>query len=99
MNMLASLEILRLSSCSLNNKAHFVPRSNLTRLKIVDISSNSIQMQFGTINWACGTTSLKYLNLERNSIYGMFPAQLGNLSSLEVLKLRGNYLKERIPYT
>ncbi|XBJ21131.1 hypothetical protein VPH35_011834 [Triticum aestivum] len=92
-NMLASLEILRLSSCSLNNKARFVPRSNLIRHKIVDISSNSVQMQFDTINWAYGTTSLKYLNLERNSIYGMFPAQLGNLSSLEVLQLNSNYLK------
>ncbi|XP_044985021.1 receptor-like protein EIX2 [Hordeum vulgare subsp. vulgare] len=98
-NMLSSLEVLRLKSCSLITTNHSIPRSNLTRLKILDLYRNSIEMQFDTISWVWGATSLKYLNLESNYIYGVFPAQLGNLTSLEVLQLRENRIKGMIPDT
>ncbi|KAF6986732.1 LOW QUALITY PROTEIN: hypothetical protein CFC21_004454 [Triticum aestivum] len=98
-NMLSSLEVLRLSTCSLITTNHYMPRSNLTRLKILDLYRNSIEMQFDAISWVWDASSLKYLNLEFNGIYGVFPAQLGNLTSLEVLKLRENHIKGMIPDT
>lgn len=96
---MASLEVLRLSTCSLNNTGHFVSQSNLTRLKILDISFNSIKMQFDAISWVWAATGLKNLNLEFNHIYGLFPAEMGNLSSLEVLQLSYNHLNGMIPDT
>ncbi|XP_044360802.1 receptor-like protein EIX1 [Triticum aestivum] len=96
-NKLAALEVLKLSSCSLNNTGHFVSRSNLTMLEILDISGNSIEMQFKAISWVLDATSLIYLSLEYSGIYGTFPAHLGNFTSLEVLQLSGNYLKGMIP--
>ncbi|VAH23708.1 unnamed protein product [Triticum turgidum subsp. durum] len=98
-NMLSSLEVLRLSTCSLITTNHYMPRSNLTRLKILDLFRNSIEMQFDAISWVWDASSLKYLNLESNHIYGVFPAQLGNLTSLEVLQLRENHIKGMIPDT
>ncbi|KAF6997963.1 hypothetical protein CFC21_014133 [Triticum aestivum] len=98
-NKLAALEVLRLSSCSLNSTGHFVSRSNLTMLEILDISGNSIELQFKAISWVLDATSLIYLSLEYSGIYGMFPAHLGNFTSLEVLQLSGNYLKGMLPDT
>ncbi|KAM0871718.1 hypothetical protein ACQ4PT_039204 [Festuca glaucescens] len=98
-NTLASLEVLRLTWCWLNNTGHFVSRSNLTRLKILDIPFNSIEMQFHAISWVWDATTLEYLNLENTGIHGVLPTRLANLSSLQVIQLSGNHLKGMIPDT
>ncbi|KAM0905650.1 hypothetical protein ACQ4PT_017248 [Festuca glaucescens] len=98
-NTLASLEVLKLTWCSLNNTGHFVSRSNLTHLKILDISFNSIETSFDAISWVWDATRLEYLNLENTRIHGVFPARLANLSSLQVLQLSGSHLNGMIPDT
>ncbi|XP_047043909.1 receptor-like protein EIX2, partial [Lolium rigidum] len=98
-NMLASLEVLRLSWCSLNNTGHFVSRSNLSHLKILDISFNTIETSFDAISWVWDATRLEYLNLEDTGIHGVLPTRLANLSSLQVIQLSGNHLKGMIPDT
>ncbi|KAE8783685.1 LRR receptor-like serine/threonine-protein kinase GSO1 [Hordeum vulgare] len=97
--MLPFLQVLKLRMCDLQNTSRFVSPSNLTRLEIIDMSFNSIEKQFDTITWVWDAAGLKYLNLESNGVYGVFPAKLGQLSSLEVLMLSWNNMKGIIPDT
>lgn len=96
LNMLPSLEVLRLYECGLSgdhkNLVQTAPRWNLTRLNILDLSFNYLETS-DAISLVTGATSLRYLNLGCNLISGLLPAELGNLSSLEVLKLSTNEVK------
>ncbi|KAM3271864.1 hypothetical protein ACQJBY_042208 [Aegilops geniculata] len=101
-NMLSFLEVLRLSSCWLspnNSTVHSAPQTNLTRLKIFDLSFNSIET-FHNVAFVWSATSLKHLSLEYNMMDDVFPTELGNLSALEILQLSGNImLKGMLPDT
>lgn len=98
-NLLSTIEVLRLSACWLprdDNTVHSAPYSNLTRLKILDLSFNSLETS-DALSLVSGVTSLKYLNLDFNFISGPLPAELGNLSSLEVLQLSSNSVTGMVP--
>ncbi|CAL5051394.1 unnamed protein product [Urochloa decumbens] len=100
-NMLSSLEVLILSGCGVSgddNTVHSGPLSNLTRLKIIDLSFNYLEIS-DAVSLVTGATSLKYLDLQNNCVSGLLPAELGNLSSLEVFQMSENYVKGMIPGT
>ncbi|CAN6214867.1 unnamed protein product [Urochloa humidicola] len=101
-NMLSSLEVLSLSGCCLSwdvNTLHSAPHSNLTRLRIIDLSFNSLET-FDVIRFFSGATNLRYLCLDYNLISGLLPAELRNLSSLQVLQLSSNsHVKGMVPGT
>ncbi|XP_044396147.1 receptor-like protein EIX1 [Triticum aestivum] len=101
LNMLSFLEVLRLTGCWLppnNSTVHSAPHTNLTRLKTLDLSFNSFET-FHSVAFVWGATSLKHLNLEENMIDEVLPAELGNLSALEILQLSGSFVKGMLPDT
>ncbi|CAL5046380.1 unnamed protein product [Urochloa decumbens] len=101
-SMISSLEVLTLDGCLLPwdvNTVHSAPHSNLTRLRIIDLSFNYLET-FDAIRFISGATNLRYLSLDNNLISGPLPAELGNLSSLEVLQLSSNsHVKGMVPGT
>ncbi|XP_066340784.1 receptor-like protein EIX1 [Miscanthus floridulus] len=101
-NMLPSLRVLRLSSCSLASANQSLPHLNLTNLEELDASWNSFDHPMVT-SWFWNLTSLRYLDLHHTSMYGQFPDALGDMTSLQVLdlsfKLYNNDEKYRIMTT
>ncbi|RCV36696.1 hypothetical protein SETIT_8G003000v2 [Setaria italica] len=90
MNMLPSLRVLRLSSCSLASANQSLPHLNLTNLEELDASGNSFNHPMVT-SWFWNITSLKYLYLGLTRMYGQFPDALGDMISLQVLDLSLNF--------
>ncbi|KAK0579897.1 hypothetical protein LWI29_033191 [Acer saccharum] len=69
----------------------------LTKLKIMDLSSNSI---YGSIPSTLGNlTNLRLLNLSFNYFDGPIPSSLGHLTNLRILDLSSNSLVGQIPST
>ncbi|XP_037468933.1 receptor-like protein EIX2 [Triticum dicoccoides] len=99
-NMLPSLEVLRLPGCGLNSTmsaSSLHSKSNLTHLEVLDISDNYF---FGTSfkhNWFWNLTSLKELNLFGCGWNGSIPNELRNMKSLQVLNLGWNTLEGLLP--
>ncbi|CAD6255074.1 unnamed protein product [Miscanthus lutarioriparius] len=90
MNMLPSLRVLHLSTCSLANANQSLPHLNLTNLEELDASWNSLNHPMVS-SWFWNITSLKRLNLDSTGMFGQFPDALGDMTSLQVLDLSGNY--------
>ncbi|PWZ37517.1 LRR receptor-like serine/threonine-protein kinase GSO2 [Zea mays] len=88
-NMIPSLKVLHLSSCSLLSANQTLPRINLTDLETLDLSGNIFDHPMSS-SWLWNLTSLQYLNLEANHFYGQVPDALGDMASLQVLDLSGN---------
>ncbi|CAM0953156.1 unnamed protein product [Alopecurus aequalis] len=95
-NMLASLKVLRLADCGLANTVSATSKSNLTHLKVLDLSYNSFKTSLEH-NWFWGLTSLKELYLSSSSWHGSIPEELGNMTSLQVIDFGDNYLMGLIP--
>uniref|UniRef100_A0A0E0JKW2 non-specific serine/threonine protein kinase n=1 Tax=Oryza punctata TaxID=4537 RepID=A0A0E0JKW2_ORYPU len=88
---LSSLKVLQLSGCGLSLPHKPAAHSNVSSLEIIDLSSNRVD----TINpayWFWDVQTIRELQLSRNQITGPFPAAIGNMTSLEVLTLGGNYI-------
>ncbi|KAM0939173.1 putative protein kinase RLK-Pelle-LRR-XII-1 family [Dioscorea sansibarensis] len=70
--------------------------SNLTHLQSLELEKNNIG---GTLPETIGLLSqnLSNMNLRANSIHGMIPLSLSNLSNLSSLNLSNNYLNGTIP--
>ncbi|KAG6500351.1 hypothetical protein ZIOFF_040196 [Zingiber officinale] len=89
-NMLHSLEALRLRNCDLSVVPSSLSFVNLTALEILDLASNFFKSTLPT--WLWEFNSLSYLDLESNEFYGRVPAAIGNMTSLDTLILGGNNL-------
>ncbi|OAY78413.1 Receptor-like protein 12, partial [Ananas comosus] len=98
-NMLPSLQVLRLANCVLYNKTiASLPRSNLTALATIDLGFNLFDSAT-KLDWLWNIVSLKHVYLIQNLMSGPFPDGLGNLTSLEVLGLGINRFVGFLPGT
>ncbi|KAG8090682.1 hypothetical protein GUJ93_ZPchr0011g27854 [Zizania palustris] len=89
LNMVPSLKILSLSSCSLQSANQHLPQLSLTKLEMLDLSNNHFNHP-AEFSWIWSLTSLKYLNLSSTSLYGQIPNALGDMLSLQVLDFSYN---------
>jgi Leucine-rich repeat (LRR) protein len=90
-NMLPNLRALLVHNCKLVFPHVPVVHSNLTSLEVLDLSDSG----FDTINpayWFWDVGTIRHLDLTNNLISEAFPDAIGNMTSLEVLGLGGNYL-------
>uniref|UniRef100_A0ACD5X9C8 Uncharacterized protein n=1 Tax=Avena sativa TaxID=4498 RepID=A0ACD5X9C8_AVESA len=90
-NMLPNLRALHLRNCELVFPHTPIVHSNLTSLEILDLADSG----FHTINpayWFWDVGTIRYLDLTNNEISEAFPNAMGNMTSLEVLRLGGNNL-------
>lgn len=89
--MLPDLRVLRLRECGLVFPRTPIVHSNLTSLEMLDLTDSG----FHTINpsyWFWDVGTIRHLDLTNNEISEAFPDAIGNMTSLEVLGLGGNYL-------
>ncbi|BAT14472.1 Os11g0559100 [Oryza sativa Japonica Group] len=84
LNMVPSLKVLSLSSCSLQSARQSLPLLNVTQLEALDLSENEFNHPTES-SWIWNLTSLKYLNLSSTGLYGEIPNALGKMHSLQVL--------------
>ncbi|XP_044974434.1 probable leucine-rich repeat receptor-like protein kinase At1g35710 [Hordeum vulgare subsp. vulgare] len=89
LNMIPSLRVVELSLCQLDNANQSLPHLNLTKLEKLDLSWNDFEHSLGS-GWFWKATSLKYLDLEQNSLFGKFPDTLGNMTYFQVLDISDN---------
>ncbi|XP_044354433.1 LRR receptor-like serine/threonine-protein kinase GSO1 [Triticum aestivum] len=89
LNMIPSLRIIDLSWCQLDSANQSLPHLNLTKLEKLDLSWNYFEHSLGS-GWFWKATSLKYLDLGQNSLFGQFPDTLGNMTYLQVLNVPQN---------
>jgi Leucine-rich repeat (LRR) protein len=92
--------VLSLSYCGLTTPSPPVPArtTNLTRLRVLDLSSNGINAS--TVDaWFWDVPTLRYLDLSGNSMSSVFPDALGNMTGLQALYLYGNDMVGMIPAT
>ncbi|KAF8732284.1 hypothetical protein HU200_016264 [Digitaria exilis] len=87
LNMIPSLRVIDLSSCSLTNaNQSLLPYINLTNLEELDLSYNYFDHPIATC-WFWNITHLKHLNLWSTNLYGMFPIALQEMTSLQFLDI------------
>jgi hypothetical protein len=96
-NMLPALRKLYLQYTGLRNRVAFVGQSNLTALKVLDISGNNFNTTIAP-NWFWNSTSLTSLNLQNCQFHGPIPDDIGSMTSLEQISLqRNNLMSTMIP--
>ncbi|XP_020174513.1 uncharacterized protein [Aegilops tauschii subsp. strangulata] len=83
-NKIPSLKLLRLVECSLSSANQSLAHLNLTNLQYLDLSDNYFGHPIAS-SWFWNITSIKYLDLSGTSLYGPFPNELGNMTSLQEL--------------
>ncbi|KAI4992492.1 hypothetical protein ZWY2020_051909 [Hordeum vulgare] len=93
LNMIPSLRVIHLSDCSLDTASQSLHYLNLTKLEKLDLSWNNLGHAIAS-SWFWKATSLKYLNLHSNRLFGKFPDALGNMTSLKVLDFSDNNLNK-----
>ncbi|XP_040384493.1 receptor-like protein EIX1, partial [Oryza brachyantha] len=93
LNMIPSLKVVSLSSCSLQTADQSLPQFNFRQLQMLDLSYNYF-IHTAESSWIWNLTSLKYLNLSSTSLYGDIPDKLGNMMSLQVLDFSYNDVHE-----
>nr|BDI54650.1 LRR receptor-like serine/threonine-protein kinase GSO1 [Triticum aestivum] len=95
LNMIPPLRVIELSSCSLDSANQLLPHLNLTKLEKLDLSFNFFENSL-TSGWFWKATSLKYLDLGCNRLFGQFPDRLGNMTYLQVLRMSYNFVNMRM---
>ncbi|XP_044394852.1 receptor-like protein EIX1 [Triticum aestivum] len=93
LNMIPSLRVINIAACSLDTASQTLPYLNLTKLEKLDLSYNNLDHSISS-SWFWKVTSLKYLSLRQNQLFGKFPDALGNMTSLKVLDLSDNNLNK-----
>ncbi|KAE8768505.1 LRR receptor-like serine/threonine-protein kinase GSO2 [Hordeum vulgare] len=96
-NMLSSLRVLRLVDCGLTRTVSATSKSNLTRLQVLDLSSNSFNASLEDNWFFWDLTSLKELHLSNCDWHGPIPKELGNMTSLQVIDFSANDFLGLIP--
>ncbi|KAL6654796.1 hypothetical protein ACP70R_008261 [Stipagrostis hirtigluma subsp. patula] len=89
-NMVPSLRVLVLSSCSLASANQSLPHINLTNLEWLDLHGNFFDHQVASC-WFWNITRLKHLNVGSNRFYGQFPTALEEMTALQLLDFSDNY--------
>lgn len=96
-NMLPSLQSLRLQASGFSNIPSSLRHSNLTALETLDISHNQFNCKISP-NWFWGVTSLKHLDISLCGFHGpLFPDDMRNMTDLEEIHLAGNNLGGETP--
>nr|BDI54540.1 LRR receptor-like serine/threonine-protein kinase GSO1 [Triticum aestivum] len=90
LNMIPSLRVIDLHHCFLDSANQSLPHFNLTKLEKLDLSWNYFEHSLGS-GWFWKATSLKYLDLGKNMLFGEFPDTLGNMTYLQVLGISHNW--------
>ncbi|KAG7640952.1 Leucine-rich repeat [Arabidopsis suecica] len=91
---LLALEVLDLSSCSVNGVVPFT-LGNLTSLRTLNLSQNSLT---SLVPSSLGQLlNLSQLDLSRNSFTGVLPQSFSSLKNLLTLDVSSNYLTGPIP--
>ncbi|RLN23611.1 hypothetical protein C2845_PM07G14840 [Panicum miliaceum] len=88
-NMLSNLRALHLHWCKLVFKYTPLVYRNLTSLQMVDLSNNRID-NLNPTYWFWDAGTIRHLDLTYNMAVGPLPDAVGNMTSLEVLRLGGN---------
>ncbi|KAF8670866.1 hypothetical protein HU200_050131 [Digitaria exilis] len=87
------LRALSLRECRLAFTYAPIVHSNLTSLEMVDLSDNGLDTLNPT-KWFWHPSTIRHLDLTNNNIVGLLPDAVGNMTSLEVLRLGGNQLSD-----
>ncbi|XP_037411064.1 receptor-like protein EIX1 [Triticum dicoccoides] len=93
LNKIPSLRIIDLSWCQLDGANQSLPHLNLTKLEKLDLSWNYFEHSLGS-GWFWKATSLKYLEIGGNKLFGHFPDILGNMTYLQVLGISSNEITD-----
>lgn len=88
-NMLSNLRALHLRLCKLVFKYTPLVYRNLTSLQMVDLTNNMIE-NLNPTYWFWDAGTIRHLDLSYNMAVGPLPDAVGNMTSLEVLRLGGN---------
>ncbi|KAE8802326.1 leucine-rich repeat receptor protein kinase MSP1-like [Hordeum vulgare] len=91
LNMLSNLRALRFEDCRLVFPQTSVAHSNLTSLRMLDLSKNWLHTLNPTY-WFWDVGTIRHLDLSGNEIDEPFPDAMGNMTSLEALHLGYNHL-------
>ncbi|OQU80113.1 hypothetical protein SORBI_3007G080780 [Sorghum bicolor] len=91
LNMVPSLRVIRLTSCSLDTTNQSLSHFNLTNLEKLDLSLNNFNHPIVSSWWFWKPTGLKYLNLHNIGLIGHLQDSLENMTLLRVLDLSNNY--------
>ncbi|KQJ87803.1 hypothetical protein BRADI_4g13600v3 [Brachypodium distachyon] len=92
LSMLSNLRALRLRSCRLVFPHTPIVHSNLTSLRMLDLSASGVDTLNPTY-WFWDVGTIRHLDLSYNRIIAEpFPDAMGNMTSLEALHLGGNFL-------
>ncbi|XP_022138049.1 leucine-rich repeat receptor protein kinase MSL1-like [Momordica charantia] len=88
-NTLSSLSELHLGDCGISSFDDSIGFLNLTSLKVLDLSSNSISSSF---SWLSNLTSLSKLDIGYNTFQGTIPRSFVKLKNLQYLDMSGTEL-------
>jgi Leucine-rich repeat (LRR) protein len=83
-NMIPSLKSLSLQNCSLPRANQSLTHINLTKLEMLDLSTNYFGHPIAS-SWFWNITSIQLLELSSTYLYGPFPDALGRMTSLSFL--------------
>ncbi|OAY69271.1 Leucine-rich repeat receptor protein kinase MSP1, partial [Ananas comosus] len=93
-NMLSSLQVLRLGWCFLPSNPNPISNFNLTSLTILDLQYNLFNSTWP--GWLRNFTSLTDLNLLNNNLFGPIPVELNNFTRITSLLLGSNNLDGQV---
>ncbi|XP_044971876.1 receptor-like protein EIX2 [Hordeum vulgare subsp. vulgare] len=89
LNMIPALRVIDLSWCQLDSANQSPLHLNFTKLEKLNLLGNDFEHSLGS-GWFWRATSLEYLNLSGNRLFGQLLDTLGNMTYLQVLDISYN---------